>query len=413
MEDMGDMKDMDIIKRGSRIKYYRSQLGITQKELAGNCFSIPLIQSIEANKRGVTVTTATIILSQFYEVAKKKGLPLTIQLEELLMSDIDYARYFCLKDLSDNNGFDLSNYLLLISIAQEYSLNDVLMTIYEKLTIHYYTNKKYTDAIVYLQKQYELSIKQSDYSQQVNILCRIGTCYYMVCDYSNSVTFYSKSYELFKISNIENIPLTIKILHNLALNNAALEKFNEALVHIDTLLETKGIDENQLITALILKTSILIDLQRYEDALLICEDLIKRNFDNIYIVQNNIGFVLYKLGKFDDSIRYFTDSINNQLKALDSNTTLSLMGIADVYKKESNLKTSIVFYEYAIKNAIDFNQPSEVITCVLNLYDIYKFTSKLDLFYSYVYKLIDQCKNQASDTILVEKLEAFINKLFI
>jgi tetratricopeptide (TPR) repeat protein len=407
------MVDMDIIKKGSRIKYYRNLLGITRKELAGNCFSIPLIRSIEANKRGVTVTTATIILNNLYEAAKKKGLPLTIQLKELLMSDIDYARHFCLRDLSDNNGFDLSNYLLLISIAQDYSLDDVIMNIYEKLTIHYYTNKKYTETIMYLQKQYELSIKKTDYPQQVNILCRIGTCYYMIGDYSNSVIFYSKSYELFKVNNIENVPLIIKILHNLALNYAALEKFDEALVHIDTLLETKDIDENQLTTALILKTSILIDLQRYEDALLICEDLIKRNLDNIYIVQNNIGFVLNKLGRFDDSIRYFTDSINNQLKTPGSKTTLSLMSIAEVYKKDSNFKTSIIFYEYAIKNAIDFNQPSEVISCVLSLYDIYKFISKLDYFYLYVYKVLKQCKNQASDTIIVEKLEALINKLVI
>jgi tetratricopeptide (TPR) repeat protein len=385
---------MYLMEPGARIKCYRNYLGISQNELAGDCFTIPLIHLIETNKRGLTVSTATIIVDRLNKIAEEKGIKVTFHLSDLLMPYDEYAKNFCLKELADmaDENFNPEKYLTLMEIAKYYSLHEVLIRIYDKLINHYYENRNYDTAVKYLQEQYELSLSKSDYIFQANILCKIGTCYYLLGKFDNSITAYNHGFELYKTKDVKDNNLLSKLLYNLTLCNGRLKRFEEALVFIDSLLSLQLRED--LTNAMVLKAGILIELKKYEESISIYETLIGNDYDNIYIIQNNMAYALKCLGRLNDSIQYFTDSINNQIKAPSPDTTLSLTGIASAYRDAGNYKTSIKFYEYAVKNALDFNQHETVIKCCEIMFDMYKDQSKLNKFASYYYNLLEFCKNR-------------------
>lgn len=399
---------MDLMKPGSRIRYYRHLLDISQSELAGNCFSVPLIQLIETNKRGLTVSTAAIIVAHLNQIAQNKNMQLTFMLSDLFMPEDKYAEQFCMKELLnfDIDNFNLEKYVSLIDIAKFYSLNDVLMLIYDKLSTYYYKNGNYIEAAGYLREEYELYLDVFNYLGQVNVLCRIGTCYYALGEYDESLLAYSQGYELYLANALNDIAIKNKLFYNMSLCYVRLKNYYKALECIDASLNLM-LTEDKLTDNLILKASILIDLKRYKESLQIYEKLIGKTSDNIYIVQNNMGYALKCLGRIDDSIHYFSKSINNQLKAPNKNTTLSLAGIADAYRKGGDFELSITLLEYAIKNSLDFEQYNEFIECCEEIFNMYMEQSKPDIFLSYYDKLLNFCKNKLDNDIAYKKLERF------
>jgi tetratricopeptide (TPR) repeat protein len=102
---------------------------------------------------------------------------------------------------------------------------------------------------------------------------------------------------------------------------------------------------------------------------------------------------LRKLNRVDDSIKYLTKSINNQISSPSPNTTISLRNMAENYRNQNMKRESIVFYEYALDNSVKFNQVNELLMCyeaLFNLYNEIKRQDKKESLYNSLYDLVNK-----------------------
>ncbi len=382
---------MCYIKTGGRIKYYRYLLHLTQEELAMGRISTEMISLLENNKKKLTPITASILVSNFHEIANENGVQINFEIKDLLMSDADYANTLCNKWLEELevSPYNETKYFEIIELAKEYNLNEPIFKVYEKMFSFYFNNNNYSKALNYIKKLLSLSILINNKNEEIIILNKFGTCYYMLQDYDKALFNYKMAYDKFLEYEINDPQLQDKLLYNLVLSSSALKNFDAELIYMEKLESTFNVNQTEMYTNLILKANILMKIDRIEEALTIYKDILNHDIKYLYIVQNNIAVAFMRLGKINESIVFFTKSINNQLHSLSPNTTISLTHLAEIYYKENRYEETFIFYGYCIDNAKKFKQLDELILCYENIYDLCKEMNKISKFDFYYKSIID------------------------
>lgn len=396
---------MEPIEVGERIRSYREQLGITREQLAAGKISSSLIKYIEQGKRKLTPIRAAIIAANLNEAAERKEIQFEITAQDLLIPEKDYAELVCKKRLSkiQENEFCLEDYLDTLKIAELYDLYDIKFEVYQKISYFYY-NKNTSLSIIYLKKELSLCIRLNITDKFSDVLNRLGACYCCLGRYDLALQCFSHCYYNLKSFSGDINDMEKKVLYNLALCNKKLDNHSEALYYIEKLFSLENIETSLSNLALILRANILLALKKYEQALNIYTYIAEQSIDYLYIIQNNMAEAFNKLNRVDDSIKYLTKSINNQISSPSPNTTLSLINIAESYRHQNMIRESIVFYEYALDNSAKFNQFNELLICyeaLLNLYSEIKRIDKKESLYNSLSnftsknKTPDEFKNKA------------------
>jgi tetratricopeptide (TPR) repeat protein len=292
-----------------------------------------MICLLEKNKRKLTPSTSSILISSFYKNAKEKGIRINIEIKDLLMSDEDYANTLCNKWLVEieENSFDEAKYLKVIELAKEYNLNEPIFKAYDKISSYYYSKQNYLKALEYFKELLPLSFLIINKKEEVIIFNKIGTCYYMLQHLDKAFFYYNKGYEEFLELGIFDSELEDKLLYNLALCCSVRKNYKDTLMYIEKLESIVNVDKSEMYTNLILKANTYLNMNRLEEALNIYKEIINYDIKYLYIVQNNIALAFMRLGRLDESIEFFTKSINNQLDSLSPNTTISLTELAEDY----------------------------------------------------------------------------------
>lgn len=399
---------------GERIKYYRKLLGISQSYLASGNYSVKYIQSIESNKRRLNPATASIIADKLNRVAMDKGINLGLTLDELYMPGDQYIEMICLNKLKECEKKDnyIKEYFDTLQIAEKYSVHSIMIKVYGELSTYYHRMGDYNLALDYTKNKL-LICYELDLSNEIAVcLNTIGVFYYIQKDYDKAISYYSKGYEFTKVKNLKDSLIYVKLVYNIALTYSIMNKLEEAIKYLKILNDVKDISEPYRTNGLILNGNLLVELENYEEALKIFEDLICDHSENIYIIQHNMGLIFSKIGKLDDSIKCYTESINDQLKEPTADMTISLINIAKVYELESDEKIAIIFIEYAIKNAICFKQSDYILMCfdiIKELYYKSKQKEKLCNFFDNIISLYEQ---KFSDLKILGTIQSY-KKIFL
>lgn len=405
---------MESIRTGDRIKYYRNLLHLTQKELAMDKFSPKMIYLLENNKKRLTPVTASILVSNFNDIANEKGVKINLEIKDLLMSDEDYANTLCNKWLEDleEGLYDEAKYLKVIQLAKEYNLKQPILKACKKVSSYYCTRHSYSKALPYFEELLPLLYLINSEKEKVDILNHIATCYYMLPDYNKAFSYYSLAYEKFLEFRIIDSSLENKLLFNLALCSIVMENHTDALIYIEKLERIVDLDESEIYTNLIVKANIYLKIHRTQDALDIYKDILKHDIKYLYIVQHNMAVAFMQLGRLDESIEFFTKSINNQIHSLSLNTTISFVKLAEVYYKEKKYEEAYIFYGYGYDNAKKFNQLDELLECYENICMLSIEMNKINKFNFYYASMKDLCSNVNFDDEQYKKIGS-VNENYI
>lgn len=373
----------------NRIKNYRNLLNITQNQLANDKLSLSLIKSIEAGRRKLTPLKANIIVENFKKIALSKSISLTIDVSEFLMSSIDYARHYCIKKLDILcNSYDEQEYKDLLSIANQYGLEDIKQSIYMKSGYHFFCIQDYNISLKFLQNAYDASIVINDSTNSLKLLTRIGVCYFYLNDMENSLKYYTKCYNELIDNDIHNIFIHFPLFYNIAAYYKKLNDFTLALEWIEKCISLKGIEETKINHSILLKANILLCMEKYNKALSIYEYLLEHDTRFIHIIYHNMAYAYEKLKKEDKSVELLNHSISIQLESGESSVSLSLMDLGDIYYKKNMYRESIIFYQYAIDSCLKYNQPTYLFKCCNMLLNLHRLSKKTINFHDYAIKLI-------------------------
>jgi tetratricopeptide (TPR) repeat protein len=410
---------LEPIKISDRLKYYRNILNIGQKALVDENISINLIKYVEGGKRRLTIHKAMILADKFNVIAREKKIELNLTARDLLMTDEEYAQKICLDELIkiDEKIYDEEKYNEILSIAQEYNLDEVIVEVYEKIGKFYYSIRDFSNAIKYYEHAMELITKVGDQDKKAKILNSLGVCYYMIEEYTKALEIYNQCYIILLNDKVKDNKLESKLLYNLALCSRKLKRESEVSEFLEKLLLMEDFDELAVINGLILKANICLDNEQYEEALQLYKSICAYGPKYIYIIQNNIAHAFFKLNRIEESIEYLTKSITEQLEEPTPILTISLVNMGLVYNNENLYNPAITFFEYAINNALKFHQIDLIAECCENLFILYNKTDKAKKFDKIIIKIaefrnnyvIDEYQNKLISKML-EKYSGCINK---
>lgn len=397
---------MDFLTTGARIKYYRSLLHITQKELAMGKLSKSMIYNLECNKRRLTPVTASILVSNFNEIAHIKGFEFNLTIKDFLMPDEEYADVLCRKwIMEDEEGFvDEDKYLKVIELAKKYNLHEHVVKAYEKLYFHYYNQRKYSQALTYIEASLTSANLLDNPEIKINVFTRNGTCNYMLLNYGNALFYYKQAYGEFLKYRLQNQNLENKLLYNLALVSLELKNYSDTEMYLGKLLSLTDIDDSSFYENLIIKANLYLALDKLHEALELYKEILNHDIKYLYTIENNMGLVFMRLGKLDESIEIYTKSISRQLNSLTPTTTLALRNIALVFYKKKRYKEAINFYEWALNNAVKFKQLDRIIQCYENLYNICIDMDNINQFDIYYKSMLELFKNNELNENQLDRL---------
>lgn len=399
---------MDFVTTGARIKYYRNLLLISQNQLAMGRLSKMIIYLLENNKKRLTPVTASILVSNFNEIAQDNGIEINLSIQNLLMSDEKYADVLCRKWLEEceDNPFDESRCFKTIELAKEYNLYWHIIKAYEKLYLYYYNQRKYSEALTYIEASLPPADLLNDPETKINVINRNGTCNYMLLNYEKAFLYYKQAYDEFLKFSIKNSNLENKLLYNLALISLQQKNYADAEIYLDKALSLTGIDDSSVYLNLIIKANLYLAINKLQEALDLYRKILSHDIKYLYTIENNMGVAFIRLGKLDESIEIYTKSINKQIDSLTPTTTFALSNIALVYFKKKRFKEAIIFYEYTLNNARKFQQLDIIIQCYEKLLNICIEMDKIDQFDIYYKSMLYLYENTILNESQLSRLNA-------
>lgn len=376
----------------NRIKYYRNLLGITQKELACEKITSNYIYMLESGRRKLSITIASILASNFNEIASKKGILLNLTAEDLLedqkaILNNHYMKHFY---YLQEKEFCMDEYGDLFKKALEHDLSEVIVAVGKDIGECEYEKSNYSSAIKYLTIALERIELLKEPITEINILNRIGTSHYMLGEYKSAIKFLEKAWAKLEINNIEDPELNGRVLFNIALSYTELKAYEESLVYIERISNIKGINKKEFIKSVVLKANIYHKMSQHRRALDIYEAMEKSEKD--YLVYYNMSIISNSLSMYDDSLKYLNLSIELQSRNESELTTNTLIHLSDLYAAKSLFRQALVCIERALVCAKRYDQIDKQIKCFSIILELQKkllMVNEFDYYAEYILENLD------------------------
>jgi HTH-type transcriptional regulator, quorum sensing regulator NprR len=324
---------------GPLIKYFRTQIGLTQRDLAAGICSISHLSKIENNGKDANIETISLLLEKLNidpaEINEKDE-----QIKGLLLALNDKILFYQ-KDEVDQIFHKLS------SMEDIIPFSNSLYT-YELYKYRYYLFKGNLQAAD--RQENILNKQKKNFSQHETYLFHYynAVCLIMKGQYNKA------DISLEKLSLINNHQFeTGELLYHRALAKSALGQSDHAIYFGKKALQS-FMNEHNFIR--ILHTLMLLGINYthtkiYEEALGCFQHLIRNAellnetqiMPNVY---HNMGFLKAKMGNFQEATVYFEKSLSLQSRE-DHHYLVTLYSIAEIHYFRNDLALAVEAFERA------------------------------------------------------------------
>ncbi|MBZ9634474.1 helix-turn-helix transcriptional regulator [Clostridium sp. FP1] len=326
---------MEFLTIGEKIKNLRKILGIRQEELTSIGVSRNFISMVENNKRKLSLKTAELLIEIFKSKSKEIGTNLDIDEKYLLKSPQEEAIEYCNEKINDILLIDEIDKL--IDICSRYSLLDILSTLYVKKGNILYSHGKcgeaftyYYDALIFYNSINSIEVKAFIYN-------KLGKCRLQMLEYFESLSFFTKAYNLSVIGNYKLVERNS--LYNMALVYKKLNKIDDALEHINKYIDIcdYDIDFFDIIDARVLEANCYFSKNQYNKSIQIYKETLNKKdqlkypmLGNIY---NNLALAYLEVNDCENSLLYFDKSQELREASDKSNLHRTLIDKSNVFIK--------------------------------------------------------------------------------
>lgn len=154
--------NFSITTRGEKIKEFRKSLNIRQEELSGKDVTRNLVSMIETNKVPLSSKAEKVIYNNFKRIIAKKGLEIEQKkIDDIFVTEKEQGRNILINYLENmkTTYFDFEKELdRLITILNEYGLNEEKSILYLALGKKYLAKREYVRSYRYFFTAYEIGV---------------------------------------------------------------------------------------------------------------------------------------------------------------------------------------------------------------------------------------------------------------
>ncbi|MBZ9686671.1 helix-turn-helix domain-containing protein [Clostridium estertheticum] len=382
---------MEFLTIGEKIKNLRKILGIRQEELTTIGVSRNFISMVENNKRKLSLKTSELLIKTFKLKSKEIGMNLDIDKKYLLKSPQDEAMEYCIEKINDDLLIEEIDSL--IDICNRYNLFDILSTLYVKKGNILYSSSKYSEAFTHYYDALVIYNSINSLEDKAFIYNKLGRCRLQTLEYFESMSFFTKAYNLSLIGNYKLVKKNS--LYNISLVYKKLNKIDDALEHINKYINIcdYDIDFFDIIDARILEANCYSSKNEYNITIQIYKEILnKKNqlknsmLGNIY---NNLALAYLEVNDCENSLFYFNKS----------------QELREVSDKSKLHRTLIYKANVFIRNKI-FNEATNLLTKGFDMSVVYKDLEYTILSFNMLEKIyIDLCDNKRLINLYEEMLE--------
>lgn len=394
-------------KNKPMISKYMKILNITQEELGRGIIAEDTIKLLEKGKRKLTIPTASILVSNFNNIAEEKGILLNLSIKDLMVSEKEYVYEKCIEELKviDINEFKIDRYLEILEAGEKFQLPNIIDTVTYIIGENLYKQKKCEEAIEYLKQSLNIKKKLDNVKEIPKVLNRIGAAYFYLEKYDNAFSYISESYNQIKIQNISDNKLKEIVLFNLALSLARIGegKYQLALEYIDELINFMDHEQESFIDAMIVKGNILDNLGHSDYAIKVYEEVLPRAEDKS-LLYYNLSVTYSNMGNDEKSLECAYKLIEIKSVNIDEYTSKALIRLGNLYKRENLYKEAILMYSKAINVGKKFYKLEQIVECYEKIFECYDKDKKFKFFDEYLEGLFIDLDLFLQDSKLVNRI---------
>ncbi|MBM3253410.1 MAG: CHAT domain-containing protein [Candidatus Omnitrophica bacterium] len=273
----------------------------------------------------------------------------------------------CLRQLSlvfwyenDLNMFRLLNTECL-SIARHLNLFRDISICLNNLGLFYYNIEDYLSALRLFEDSLAISQKNKYFQSESECLTNLGVLHKDIGNYDIALSCFNKALEIDKkyfgndyiANDINNIGTINRKLGLITGDDTFFKKSLDFFLQSLLLIETTSDLKNKIRILNNVGTA-YSDLNYFDNALKyfmksLYYSQISNDIESVCIALNNIGIVKLNSGLYKDSLLYFEKAIYYSTKFSSKNILWeSYFEMANAYKKQNNLTTSLLNYKYSI-----------------------------------------------------------------
>lgn len=276
-------------------------------------------------------------------------------------------------------------------------------------------------AIEFYKKAYVVSLKLKSQFVKSNITNKLGTCYYFLSDYSNSLQFFIEN--LNTLTKIKNRSGVASCHNNIAIIYDELNDTVNALKHhMLALYIRKSLDQSKMANKDEVANSYgnigktYYSMNNLEKALMYYDLCLKlseetKNKKRVALMYNNIGTVYATNKKLDEANSYFFKAYNLYKEiGINEKIAMCLINIAEVHYLKSEYPKAIEKYNEALKISRNRQSLDDVKSCYEGLHNVYlelKDYETAHEYLTYYYQVKDSIFNEESTSQINELLTKF------
>lgn len=399
-----------VLPPGEKIRRIRSYLGLKQHEITDGKVTRNLISYIENGKTKLVKDTAEIVVNCMNEWAKKKKIPLNIDVEYLMRDEITQAKILLqkyinnLREYMNHENEEFENELNRAKeILTVWDINDKKAEIYEITGDYHYKREQFNESYINYLKSLERYIRTSNHLKTALLYSKLGRCAIWLNNYQEAINLNSYSLLILEDYNISDNSIVKRILFNNALSYRNLESYDKCLSLLERLefSMTDDLSELEYLDILLLKGNCYFGEENY----IVAEKIYKQIIDitdkgDILAIEAkaylNLGDIYFKYNEIDKSIENINKSIEIRLN--NNNLYNNSFYLANTYlslgKKYNQIGNYDSAEEYLRKALQEFKEKNDLLLQA----DIYK-----ELLNCYMYcnndDLIDELIGEVKEII--------------
>lgn len=350
------VKYSEILTQGDKLKIIRKKYGIKQDELSGIDITRNLISEIETNKANITKSTAEIVIKNLKQIASRKKMEITENIEYLLETELEQANKILDAYINELKSLFISkdgSFVKELKETEEFfikwDIKDKKIDIYELAGDYFCAQNDYYRSVIYYEKVIAILGKLNGNGKVLTVFRKLSLAYFYINKYNEVIQ--CCNFALRYYPNMDKNDYCV-FVYNSALANKKLKNFSKALngfVKVE-----KEIDDNEYSKKFYVLTQIANcyeAMKNYNEALSSYDEILnfisekKDNYSESYITTKlNMASTLIEANKLNEARE-------NLIAALDKLKDLSNTNeyISDIYFEIGNIYKSLNVIEEAEK----------------------------------------------------------------
>lgn len=349
------VKYSEILTQGDKLKIIRKKYGIKQDELSGNDITRNLISEIETNKASITKSTAEIVIKNLKQIASRKKIEITENIEYLLETELEQANRILEAYINELKNLFICKDGSFVKELKEtekflikWDIKDKKIDTYELAGDYFCAQNDYYRSVIYYEKVIAILGRLNGNEKVLTILRKLSLAYFYINKYNEVIQ--CCNFALNYYPNMDKSSYCV-FVYNSALANKKLKNFSKALN--DFIKVEKEIDDNEYSKKFYVLTQIancFKRLKNYDKALSSYYEILNfisyngNDAENYITTKINISGTLIEVNKLDEARE-------NLMAALDKIRDLPNTNeyISDIYFEIGNIYKSLNLIEKAEK----------------------------------------------------------------